>query len=207
MIWKKYNARTFRRIRQLYLFFENLKWSPLGTILSVGHIIELFCLKDVNEINYYAMICENANISRDKLKQRIKSQEYERLSESANSRLITNEKPLLLNLVKSPILIKNTSKYTEISEKILQQIILEDIESVMKELGTRFCFIEKEYPIKIGNNYNYIDLLLFNYEYNCFVVIELKVARLKKEHIGQIEIYMNYIDRNLKKKINKKQLA
>lgn len=132
MIWKKYNARTFRRIRQLYLFFEKLKWSPLGTNLSVSHIIELFCLKDVNEINYYAMICEKENISRDKLKQRIKSQEYERLSESANSRLITNEKPLLLDLVKSQILIKNPNKYNEISEKILQQIILENIESFMK---------------------------------------------------------------------------
>ena len=52
---------------------------------------------------------------------------------------------------------------------------------------------------KIGNTYNYIDLLLYNYEYNCFVVVELKVTELKKEHIGQIEIYMNYIDKNLRK--------
>ena len=50
----------------------------------------------------------------------------------------------------------------------------------------------------MGNRYNYIDLLLFNYKYNCFVVVELKVSELKKEHIGQIEIYMNYIDNNLK---------
>ena len=53
--------------------------------------------------------------------------------------------------------------------------------------------------IKIGDRYNYIDLLLFNYEFNCFVVVELKVTELKKEHIGQIEFYMNYIDNNLKK--------
>ena len=65
-VGKKYNARTLRRMRQLYLFFENQKWSPLGTKLSVSHIRELFCLKDVNEINYYAMICEKENISRDK---------------------------------------------------------------------------------------------------------------------------------------------
>lgn len=52
---------------------------------------------------------------------------------------------------------------------------------------------------KIGNSYNYIDLLLFNIDFNCYVVIELKVTKLKKEHIGQIEIYMNYIDRNLRK--------
>ena len=117
----------------------------------------------------------------------------------ALKKLISNEQPLLPDLVKNPILIKNTNKYAEISEKILQQIILENIESFMKELGIGFSYIGKEYPIKIGNNYNYIDLLLYNVEFNCYVVVELKVTRLKKEHIGQIEVYMNYIDKNLKK--------
>ena len=53
--------------------------------------------------------------------------------------------------------------------------------------------------IKIGNDYNYIDLLLFNIEFNCYVVVELKVTALKKEHIGQIQVYMNYIDTVVKK--------
>lgn len=69
----------------------------------------------------------------------------------------------------------------------------------MNELGNSFCFVGSEYKIKIGNRYNYIDLLLFNIEYNCYVVIELKVTELKKEHVGQIQVYMNYIDNNLKK--------
>lgn len=138
-------------------------------------------------------------ISVRQLRERIKSKEYERLSESTKTKLISNERPLLLDLVKNPILIKNTNKYTEISEKVLQQIILEDIKNFMQELGTGFCFISNEYPIKIGNNYNYIDLLLYNIDFNCYVVVELKVTKLKKEHIGQIEVYMNYIDRNLKK--------
>ena len=78
----------------------------------------------------------------------------------------------------------------------MQKLILEDIESFMKELGNSFSFIGSEYKIKLGNQYNYIDLLLFNYEFNCFVVVELKVT---EEHIGQIQVYMNYIDTNLKK--------
>ncbi len=81
---------------------------------------------------------------------------------------------------------------------MLKQLILEDISNFMKELGEGFCFIDSEYKIKIGNNYNYIDILLFNIKYNCYVVIELKVIELKKEHIGQIELYMNYIDKNVK---------
>ena len=68
----------------------------------------------------------------------------------------------------------------------------------MKELGNSFCFISSEYKIKIGDRYNYIDLLLYNIEFNCYVVIELKITELKKEYIGQIEVYMNYIDNNLK---------
>ena len=101
--------------------------------------------------------------------------------------------------IKNPILIKNIHNYTEITEKILQKLILEDISSFMKELGDSFSFIDKEYKIKIGDRYNYIDLLLFNIEFNCYVVVELKVTELKKEHIGQIQVYMNYIDKNLKK--------
>ena len=57
----------------------------------------------------------------------------------------------------------------------------------------------REYKIKIGNTYNYIDILLYNIEFNCYVVVELKVTELRKEHIGQIEIYMNYIDKNIRR--------
>ena len=198
-VGKKYNRRTLFRMKQFYKVFSNEKVSTLSTQLTWSHYSELLKLKNINAIIYYIRICSNFNISIRELRKKIKSKEYERLSESAKAKLISNEQFLLPDLIKNPILIKNTNKYTEISEKILQQIILEDIESFMKELGTGFCFIGKEYHIKIGNNYNYIDLLLFNYDYNCFVVIELKVTRLKKEHIGQIEVYMNYIDKNLKK--------
>lgn len=84
------------------------------------------------------------------------------------------------------------------SERVLQKIILEDIENFLEELGIGFTFIKSEYPIKLGNRYNYIDLLLYNIKYKCYVVVELKVTELKKEHTGQIMTYMNYIDKNLK---------
>ena len=196
---KKYNTKTLYKMKQLFKIFSDEKVAPLVRQLSWSNCLLLIPLRNYDEINYYANECIKYNLTKRQLSERIKSQEYERLSESAKSKLIANGRPLLPDLVKNPILIKNTNKYNEISEKILQQIILENIESFMKELGSGFCFIGKEYPIKIGNNYNYIDLLLYNIEFNCYVVVELKVTRLKKEHIGQIEVYMNYIDRNLKK--------
>ena len=82
-----------------------------------------------------------------------------------------------------------------------------DMESFLKELGNGFTYIDNEYKIKVGDRYNYIDLLLFNYIYNCFVVIELKIGELKKEHIGQIEVYMNYIDKNIKKSSHDKTIG
>ena len=198
-VGKKYNRRTLFRMKQFYKVFSDEKVSPLVTQLNWTQCLMLISLKSCEKIYYYGYECIIKNLSKRQLEEKIKSKEYERLSESAKTKLIANEEQLLPDLVKNPILIKNTNKYAEISEKILQQIILENIESFMKELGIGFSYIGKEYPIKIGNDYNYIDLLLYNVEFNCYVVVELKVTRLKKEHIGQIEVYMNYIDKNLKK--------
>ena len=121
-----------------------------------------------------------------------------RLDDKTKQKLISSKKPSVVDFIKNPIAIKNTTNKEIISEKVLQKVILENIPAFLKELGNGFTFVENEYKIKIGNNYNYIDLLLYNYKYNCFVVVELKVTELKKEHIGQIEVYMNYIDRNLR---------
>lgn len=80
----------------------------------------------------------------------------------------------------------------------MKQLILEDIDNFLKELGQGFCYIKNEYKIKLGDSYNYIDLLLYNIKFNCYVVIELKITELKKEYIGQIQTYINYIDKNIK---------
>ena len=198
-VGKKFNERTLRRIRQYYRVFCNKKWSPMATKLSWSHYTELLSIKDERKLNYYINISIKNNLSKRQLREKIKTNEYERLDEETKSKLINNEEYYVTDFVKNPILIKNNFGYKEIPEKVLKKLILENIESFMNELGNSFCFVGSEYKIKIGNRYNYIDLLLFNIEYNCYVVIELKVTELKKEHVGQIQVYMNYIDNNLKK--------
>ena len=197
-VGKKYNIKTLYKMKQLYKVFSDEKVAPLVRQLSWSNCLQLLPIKNYDKINYYANQCIKYNLSKRQLEEKIKSKEYERLSESAKTKLIANEEPLLPDLVKNPILIKNTNKHTEISEKVLQQIILEDIKNFMQELGSGFSFVSNEYPIKLGDKYNYIDLLLYNYKYKCFVVIELKITKLKKEHTGQIQNYMNYIDKNIK---------
>lgn len=205
-VGKKYNRRTLFRMKQFYNIFSDEKVSPLATQLTWSHYVELLPIKDVNKLLYYLSASIKLNLSRNDLRERIKSNEYERLDENTKNKLINKEKSNVVDFVKNPILIKNSNNYAEISEKVLQKLILEDISSFMKELGNSFSFVDNEYKIKIGDRYNYIDLLLFNIEYNCYVVIELKVTELKKEHIGQIQVYMNYIDDNLKKLIKREQL-
>ena len=195
---KKYNSRTLRRMRQLYQFFEKQKWSPVGTNLSISHIRQLFSLNDSDEINYYAYQVEKRNLSKRQLQETIKSNEYERLPEDTKTKIITKEKIEVKDLIPNPILIRNKNNIDVITEKVLHQLILEDIESFMKELGSGFSFIGSEYKIKIGGRYNYIDLLLFNIKYNAYVVVELKVTEFKVEYISQVQKYMNYIDRNMK---------
>ena len=192
---KKY---SYRSLNYMMKFYELQKMQSVTANLSWGHWIELLSIKNINEMKYYINQAEKLFLTTRELRQRIKNNEYERLDESTKKKLKEKEELKLSDLVKDPIQIRNTSGNNEISEKVLQKFILEDIESFLKELGNGFCFIGSEYKIKIDDRYNYIDLLLFNYEFNCFVVVELKVSELKKEHIGQIEFYMNYIDKNLK---------
>ena len=167
--------------------------------MSWSHYLELLPLGDIDKINYYIKVIEKQSLTIRELRKIIKNNEYERLDENTKSKLISKEETKVYDYVKNPIIINNKNNYEILSEKMLQKLILEDISSFLKELGNGFTFIENEYKIKLGNTYNYLDLLLFNYEYNCFVVIELKVTELKKEHIGQIYVYMNYIDDNLRK--------
>lgn len=195
---RKYNSRTLRRMRQLYQFFEEQNWSPVGTKLSISHIRQLFGLNDSNEINYYANQIEKRNLSKRQLEEIIKNKEYERLPESTKNKLILKDKIEVKDLVPNPILIKNKSNIEIASEKSLHNLILEDVESFMKELGNSYSFIGSEYKIKIGDRNHHIDLLLFNIKYNCYVVVELKVTEFKVEYISQVQKYMNYIDNNIK---------
>jgi len=193
---KGYGISNLKRMRQFYYIIE--KGVAMPHQLSWSHILSLLPLNNIQQITYYINITERQNLSYRELREKIKSKEYERLPEDTKNKLITKQETNVEDLIKNPICIKNSLNYNEISEKVLQRLILEDIPAFLEELGNGFTFIKNEYKIKIGNRYNYLDLLLFNINYNCYVVVELKITELKKEHIGQIKVYMNYIDNHLK---------
>ena len=195
----KYSCRNLMNMRKFYLIFKDEKVNAMRSQLSWTHYRELLKLNDINEINYYIETSIKQNLSYRDLHKKIQNREYQRLDNKTKEKLTRKEESKVEDFIKNPILIRNNLGVEEVSEKVLRQLILEDLDNFMTELGEDFCYIKNEYKIKLGNTYNYIDLLLFNIKYNCYVVIELKVTELKKEHIGQINMYMNYIDRNIKR--------
>ena len=150
---KKY---SYRSLNYMVKFYKFQKVQSITANLSWGHWIELLSIKDINKIKYYIKQSEELSLTTRQLRERIKSKEYERLDESTKNKLINNEESLVVDFVKNPILIKNSNNHTEISEKVLQKLILEDVSSFMKELGNNFSFIDSEYKIKLGDRYNYI---------------------------------------------------
>lgn len=191
-----YSKRNLWLMLRFYETYEKVQ--TMSAQLTWSHYCELLPIDSLNEFSYYVMITEEQNLTVRQLRDKIKNNEYKRLPETGKNKLKTKEKSNVEDLIKNPIIIKNNNNYEIISEKILQKLILEDIENFMKELGNSFSFIGSEYKIRLGNTYNYIDLLLYNIRFKCYVVIELKITELKKEHIGQIQTYMNYIDKNLR---------
>ena len=143
----KYNMKNL--YEKLQTVSAKLTWSHYTQLLSF----------DSSKIIYYTIICEQQNLSVRQLRERIKNKEYERLDNKSKYKLIKHNYTSFEDYIKNPVIIKNSTNYEIISEKILQKLILEDIPSFLKELGNSFCFISNEYKIKIGNTYNYIDLL------------------------------------------------
>lgn len=186
-------------MRKFYEVFSNIKWNTSCSKLSWSHYREVLSINDINTIKYYLIECSNKNLTIKKLQEKIKSKEYERLSDEAKYKLSSNEQLNIYDVVPNPIVIKSNLLKNKLTEYALKQAILTNIDDFLLQLGSGFAYVGNEYRIKINDKYNFIDLMLFNYEYNCFVVVELKVTEIKKEHLGQIQFYMNYVDKNIRK--------
>ncbi|MBO6145508.1 MAG: DUF1016 family protein [Bacilli bacterium] len=204
---KGYTYTSLTRILKFYKLIEKvatmsqqLEYNIFLTINTItwSHYVELLKINDINKINYYLQQIDMRNLSVRELRKLIKENEYERLPISSKEKLRKNQNLSLIETIKNPILINNTNNIDKIKEKTLQKLILEDLNNFLSQLGNGYSYIKNEYKIKIENNYNYIDILLYNVIYHSYVVIELKVTKLRKEHIGQIQVYMNYIDENIK---------
>ena len=197
-VGKKYNERNLRYMRQFYELFNSIKWNPMGSKLNWSHYRELLILNYKEEILYYIKICEDNNLSKNQLHERIRNKEYDRISAVTKNKILNNCKLDLPDIIPNPIVIKVNNTLEKLTEYALKELILNNLDDFLLQLGSGFTYIGNEYKIKLGDRYNYIDLFLYNIRYKCYVVIELKVTELNSNHTGQIQKYMNYVDRNIK---------
>ena len=193
---KGYGITELRKMRAFYYIAQ--KCAPLGRVLTWSHYKLLLPLKNLDEIKFYIDLTIRDNLSKRALAERIKSNEYGRLAPETKLKLKEEKEVNQSEMVPSTIVILSDKLKKELTEKVLEELVIKNISIVMKQLGEGYSFIESQYKINVGNKKNYIDLLLFNIKFNNYVVIELKAREFRKEDIGQIKLYMNYIDKEVK---------
>ena len=204
---KGYSIQNLKNMRRFYLLFQ--KRQPMAVQFKAcnitwSNICEILKLKDENEIDYYLNISSKFNLTKRELRNKIKSNEYNRLDDEVKEQLSKQEVVPIKDTIPNPVVLNGLKFKEKLTEKILQKYIDENPVELCDALGEGYTYVKSQYKIKIGNNYNYIDVLLFNVIDMNYVVVELKITELKKEHIGQIQTYMNYIDIELKKDYHNK---
>ena len=204
---KGYSVRSLTNMRTFYIFIQ--KWQPLVAKFKYvnvtwSNICEILYLKDINEIEYYLDLANKLCLTKRELKTKIRSNEYNRLPQETKEKLKNSNEVSSSEKVPSPVILDGLLYKDKLTEKIVQKWIDENPTSFCESLGEGYTYVKSQYKIKIGVNYNYIDVLLFNVMDMNYVVVEIKVTEIKKEHIGQIQTYMNYVDVNLKKEFHNK---
>ena len=201
---KGYDASNLKRFRQFYLVFR--KDGAVRHQLSWTHIRKLLPIKDENKRNYFINLCIKNNLSERELTREIKSNVYERLVDKPDKiDIIVPTKYSITSDMKNPIIIPVKSEVA--SEHDLELNILANLDFFFKQLGNGFLYAGHQYKISDGKNSYYVDILLFNYKMNAFVVVELKLRSLRKEDKAQMEFYMKLIDEQVKEEYHNKTIG
>lgn len=206
-----YDYTNLSRMRKLYLTFKKVGTSCQQFNLSWSHYRYILKFDDENERNYYINRCIQNNLSVRELINEIKNKSFDRLTyaDKKNIKLVneSNSKELSIkDMIHDPIII-NVNTNERLSEKVLKKYILNELEHFFLELGTGFSFVGSEYKLTYMNKKFYADLVLFNYNLNSFVILELKLSKAKYKDVHQVLLYRDIIDKTIKKDFHNKTIA
>ena len=198
---KGYDYTNLSRFRQLYLYFPI--GGPLAHQLTWTNICKILPIKDENKRNYYINLCITNNLSKRELEREMKNNSYERLEYKPDKIdiIIPSKIANISDNFMNPILLKLEDKAVK-NEIDLEKLIYSQLSYVFLQLGNGFTWVGNQYKVSDGNKSYFIDMLLYNYKYNCFVVVEIKCRKLKKEDKGQVEFYMELVDNYVKEVSN-----
>ena len=198
---KGFNRRGLYRMKQFYeLYKDDELVTPLVTQISwTNHLIIMSGCKTKEERLFYFKLCIKENYSKRELERQIDSAYYQRYLLSVNKPL----PEVVPNVVKGNILDTYVLEFLDLPEQYtennLKKAIIGNLKSFILEFGKDFTFIGEEYRVQVGGQDFYIDLLFYNRALSCLVAIELKIGKFKPEHIGQLNFYLEALDRDVKK--------
>jgi len=201
-----FSMRNIEQMRQFYIAYSIPQTLSAEFKLSWSHYLTLMRINDENERRFYEVESIKNNWSLRELKRQLNSALYTRLSISKDKNQILElatkgqiiEKPT--DVIKDPYVLEflGLEEKSSYSESELEQKIIDKLEHFLLELGTGFTFVARQKRITFEEKHFRVDLVFYNRLLKCFVLIDLKIGELKHQDIGQMQMYVNYYDREIK---------
>ena len=198
---KGFNRRGLYRMKQFYETYRGDEFvSALLTQISwTNHLQIMSSTKSAEERRFYLQLCAKEHYSSRELERQIDSAYYERYMLSAQKPVPESAPQNVRSSILDTYVLEFLDLPEQFSERSLKKAIIENLKQFILEFGKDFSFVGQEYRVQVGNSDFYIDLLFYNRALSCLVAIELKIGKFKPEHIGQINFYLEALDRDVKK--------
>lgn len=203
---KGFTKRNIERMIQFYKTYRNDKIAtPLVTQLSwTNNLLILSGSDSREERHFYLKLAVKNNYSKRELDRQISSSYYQRYLLSEGKQLPSIKKAVDEEDYPNVRILDTYSLEflnlpSEFSENDLKNAIINNLKKFILEIGKDFTFIQEEYRLQVGNHDYFIDLLFYNRELSCLVAFELKLGEYKAEYLGKMNLYLEALDRNVKK--------
>jgi predicted nuclease of restriction endonuclease-like (RecB) superfamily len=200
---KGFTRRGLYRMKQFYeLYKDDEKVSTVLTQLSwSNHLKIMSACKSKEERYFYIELCIKEKYSARELQRQIDSCYYERymLSQKPTTPAIAKAKKDTGNIFLDTYTLDFLDLPEVASEKDLQKSIIHNLKNFILEVGKDFTFVGEEYRLQVGNHDYFIDLLFYHRELACLVAFELKLGEFKPEYVGKVNLYLEALDREVKK--------
>lgn len=198
-----FSDKNLWRMKQFYETYINFpKLSPLVREISwTNNLVIIARAKSQEEREFYLNICKQEKYSKRELERQVSASLFERtMLDKVNVSPVVREKyPGLMDSFKDSYVFDFLNLNSNHNEGELQKGLLKQMKSFILELGKDFIFIGEEYKVEVGNSDFYIDLLFYHRGLQCLVAFELKATKFKPEHLGQLNFYLEALDRDVKK--------
>jgi predicted nuclease of restriction endonuclease-like (RecB) superfamily len=202
---KGYSRRNLELIRKFYLTYRFTK-SPISQRLTWTHFLNLMRIDNEDERAFYEIETVKNNWSVRELQRQLESELYTRLTLSRDENKIRelSEKGLIIeqpkDAVKDPYVLEflGLPELSSYSETELEEQIIDKLEHFLLELGNGFTFVGRQVRFTFDEEHYRVDLVFYNRILRCFVLVDLKIGKLKHQDLGQMQMYVNYYDRFVK---------